>query len=183
MRAVRVQKNTLLDDGHGGTRAKGTGETFEIETGLVFRSIGYVGVPVPGLPFDTRVGVIPNTDGRVTESRGGAVLPRVYVAGWIKRGATGVIGTNKADAQATVASMIEDVATHDASTPRNAAAVDELLDSRDVHVASFIDWQVLDDIERAAGHQLGKVREKFTRVDEMLHVIKTSRPPPGGDAG
>ncbi len=178
VRGVRVQRNQLVDDGHGGTRAEGTAETFEIETGLVFRSIGYVGVPVPGLPFDARVGVIPNADGRITDGRGGAVIPRAYVAGWIKRGATGVIGTNKSDAHATVESMLADVGDLAGQPPRNARAVDELLAARGVHVASFIDWQVLDDLERAAGHSLGKVREKFTRVDEMMHVLKTTRPPP-----
>ncbi len=102
-------RNELLPAGDGKLRAQATGERERIDAGLLFRAIGYRGVPLPGVPFDERVGVIPNTGGRVLDPSSGAPLPGEYVVGWIKRGPSGVIGTNKKDAQETVDAIIADV--------------------------------------------------------------------------
>ncbi|MGW0247854.1 FAD-dependent oxidoreductase [Nocardia goodfellowii] len=105
---VRVSRNELVAGTDGVLRAVATGETEELEAGLVLASVGYRGVPLPGLPFDERANVIPNLDGRVLEQPGGAVFPGAYVTGWIKRGPTGFIGTNKSCAQQTVQQLADD---------------------------------------------------------------------------
>ncbi|WP_228002320.1 FAD-dependent oxidoreductase [Nocardia australiensis] len=105
---VEVSRNELVTDADGRVRAVATGATDRLETGVVLTSVGYRGVPLPGLPFDDRAAVIPNLDGRVLEQSGGAVLPGAYVTGWIKRGPTGFIGTNKSCAQETVRQLADD---------------------------------------------------------------------------
>ncbi|WP_054813482.1 FAD-dependent oxidoreductase [Nocardia arizonensis] len=105
---VEVVRNELVIDADGRVTAVATGDTERIEAGLVLTSVGYHGVPLPGLPFDDRAGVIPNLDGRVLDGPGGAALPGSYVTGWIKRGPTGFIGTNKSCAQQTVRLLAED---------------------------------------------------------------------------
>ncbi|NEW37120.1 4Fe-4S ferredoxin, partial [Nocardia cyriacigeorgica] len=99
---LEVVRNELVADGDGAMRAVPTEQTERLDAGLVLTSVGYRGVPLPGLPFDERAGVIPNLDGRVLEQPGGSVLSGTYVTGWIKRGPTGFIGTNKSCAQQTV---------------------------------------------------------------------------------
>ncbi|NIT62121.1 MAG: NADP oxidoreductase, partial [Aliifodinibius sp.] len=97
--------------------AKGTGETIEIECGILFRSIGYNGVAIPGVPFYERWGTIPNVAGRITTEQGGDVVPGLYTAGWIKRGPSGIIGTNRACAVETVDALLEDINKLDSSKP------------------------------------------------------------------
>jgi len=166
--AVRIEHNEIADAEGGGRIARGTGRFEEIAAGLVLRSVGYLGVPIPGLPFDARRGIVPNSEGRVLADSG--VLAGVYVAGWIKRGASGVVGTNKGDAASTVTRMLEDLPQ---LPQRDAAvvsrdAVDALLSARGVRVVTWEDWKRIDVAERERGGAAGKVREKFTRVDEML---------------
>lgn len=175
VRAVVVEENELVH-GPGGPRARGTGRTHALEAGLVFRSVGYFGVPVPGVPFDDKAGVIPNVDGRVQSTPGGPLLGRTYAVGWIRRGPLGVIGTNKADAQAVVEKMIEDVpglGAAFAAVPSLAspASIDALLTERGVRVTSYDDWRVIDRHEVAEGSQRGKVREKFSSVEEMMNRL------------
>ncbi|MBF6243427.1 FAD-dependent oxidoreductase [Nocardia elegans] len=105
---IELVRNELVTDEAGITRAVATDETETLDTALVLASVGYRGVAVPGVPFDERAGVIPNADGRVLESAGGAVVPGTYVTGWIKRGPTGFIGTNKSCAQQTVRQLVDD---------------------------------------------------------------------------
>jgi ferredoxin--NADP+ reductase len=169
--SMRVERNRLVAS-NGDYKARGTGEIFSIETGLVFRSIGYHGVIVPGLPFDAQRGVIPNLEGRVTDETG-QLVPRVYVVGWIKRGPTGVIGTNKPDAQQTVRHMLADAEALDLTydDQKTRAAMDVLLESRGVVIADYLAWRRLDDLEKAAGLGLGKVREKFSSVRAMLEAL------------
>ncbi|MBI2994846.1 MAG: NADP oxidoreductase [Gammaproteobacteria bacterium] len=163
---VRLEKNVLSGEPYSQS-ARGTGVTMEIDAGIVFRSIGYKGVAIPGVPFDSRNGVIPNADGRVTKA--GAALPQVYAAGWIKRGPTGIIGTNRADSVATVNSLLNDVAAFDSSSAkRGADAVYDRLRSKGIRYVTFSDWKVLDKREIDRGRPKGKPREKFTRVQEML---------------
>lgn len=169
---VRVERNELVRGADGSVRPKGTGDVSLLETRCVFRSVGYHGVGVPGVPFDAKGGVIPNDEGRVLDGVGGAPLPGVYACGWIKRGPTGVIGTNKTDAVATVRKMVEDVAGRRAPTgEKTRAAVDELLRSRGVRVVSGDDWRRLDELEVRAGAARGKVREKFTSIEAMLEAL------------
>ncbi|WP_309570523.1 FAD-dependent oxidoreductase [Deinococcus sp.] len=173
-----VSPTEILDDGHGNVgglkverntldasgNALGTGEFEVLPVQLVLRSVGYKGVELPGVPFDARRSVIPNTEGRV-EGR-----PGEYTAGWIKRGPSGVIGTNRKDATDTVAHLLADARAGvlpAASTPTRAA-VDALLSSRGVAVYTFHDWQVLDAHELAQGQAQGRPRHKVVLREEML---------------
>ncbi len=174
LRAIKLVRNRLVEDGRGGLRAEPTGETEEIEAGLVFRSVGYRGVPLEDLPFDDRRGVVPNRAGRVLDPATGEVLCGLYVSGWIKRGPTGVIGTNKPDAAETVEAMLEDAAAGRTWEPEQPGpgAVEVLLRSRQPMVVTYADWVALDRIEQARGKLLGRPRVKFTSVPEMLAAIR-----------
>ena len=154
-------------------RAVGTGATEVVECGLVLRSIGYRGVPLEGVPFDERRGVIPNDAGRVTETPGGVPRPREYAVGWIKRGPTGIIGTNKPDAVETVQSMAADLPglEFEDVDPDPAAPV-LLLERRGVRVVDFADWGRIDTAEVARGEAEGRPRCKFVRVEEMLRACE-----------
>lgn len=172
---IKVERNQLVTRA-GRVSAVGTGDYESLKTGLVFRSIGYFGSPLPGVPFDTSLGVICNDRGRVTQVSGGPVIPRLYVAGWIKRGPVGLIGTNKTDAKETVDQMLTDLTSglgHNASSPET---ITNLLNERGVRVVSQSDWQYLDELEVAAGMKRGKVREKFTSVAGMLHALNAIAP-------
>lgn len=168
---LRIEKNQLVADDSGSLRARGTGEFSEIPVQLLFRSIGYRGVSLPGLPFEERSGTIPNDGGRITDGVDGARLDRLYAAGWIKRGPSGVIGTNKPDAIATVKCMLEDVPAL-GNAALAGGQITELLESRGVAYVSFPDWQRIDEAEVARGEPLGRPRVKFTTVQEMLDVLK-----------
>jgi ferredoxin/flavodoxin---NADP+ reductase len=153
--SVELIKN-VLDDDH---RAVPTEERETLSCELVFRSVGYRGVALPGVPFDERGGVIPN--------EGGRVAPGVYVAGWIKRGATGVIGTNKKDATETVELLLADLR----DAPRTGASaedVDALLDERGVRRVVYAGWLAIDEAERGAGEPQGRPRVKLCTWDELL---------------
>ena len=146
--------------------ARPTDEPVELDCGLVFRSIGYRSVPIPGLPFDDTLGTVPHTGGRV---RAGAVtLPGLYVSGWLKRGPTGIIGTNRADSVETVESLLADLSKGCDQEKRGAETVGELLERRGVRVFDYQNWSMLDTAEISRGKPKGKPREKFTRIDEML---------------
>ncbi|WP_306477252.1 FAD-dependent oxidoreductase [Methyloversatilis sp.] len=150
----------------GAQSAVETGEQIELDAGLVFRSVGYRGTALPGLPFDARAGVIPNAGGRIVDAAG-QPLPGWYVTGWIKRGPTGVIGTNRADSLDTVAGLLQDVPGLTGSRPgRQALAA--LLDSRSHRVIDFAAWQAIERVEQARGQARDKPAEKFVRVDDML---------------
>lgn len=169
VRGVKVERNALVPAGDD-VKARGTGEFFEVDAGLVFRSIGYFGQPVPGVPFDEKAGIIPNVDGRV-KARDGATVRRVYAVGWIRRGPLGVIGTNKADGVAVAERVVEDVAV---LAPEVRPSPDELprvLAERGVKVATYADWLALDRLEVEAGKEKGKVREKLTRIEDMLNAL------------
>ncbi len=169
--AVKLEKNVLSGDAFG-QGARGTGEFTELKTGLVFRSIGYKGVPIEGVPFDDKRGIIPNTDGRVTDING-TIEPGLYTAGWIKRGPSGIIGTNRADSVATIKSLTDDLEsnTDSAQKPDDEALV-KLLQNKDINYVSFADWKKIDTDEISRGEPKGKPREKYTYVQEMLDIIK-----------
>jgi len=143
-------------------RAVPTDEHETISCGLVFRSVGYHGVELPGVPFDPASGTIPNERGRVS--------PGVYCAGWIKRGPTGVIGTNKKDAAETVETLLEDAAAGrlEPKPDATAVAVDALLFERGVDVVEYDGWMAIDEAERTAGEKFGRPRVKLCSWDELL---------------
>src|SRR5262249_39070831 len=143
---LRIEHNEIKKDDKGRFVARGTGRFETLPLGLVFRSVGYRGVPLEGLPFDDKQGIVPNREGRVL--RGDQVVPNLYLAGWIKRGPSGVIGTNKSDAAATVQKMLEDLAgrTEPVNPAKSREAVDALLAARGVRVVSFPDWKRLDQM-------------------------------------
>lgn len=147
---------------------KGTGLRTALPCGLLFRSVGYRGVPMPGVPFDGTKGIFPNTDGRIGHS------PGLYAAGWIKRGPSGIIGTNRADAVATVQGLLADVPQLDARQRSGAAAMHEILNPHQP-VVSYADWRRIDAEERKRGMAAGKPREKITRVEDMLALVASSR--------
>lgn len=145
--------------------ARPIGQTEVLKCGILFRSIGYGGVPIPGIPFDEQKGIFPNRDGRLVGGDG-APLPGLYATGWIKRGPSGIIGTNRADSVATVQALLDDLPILD---PAEKPGADGLrLESRRVDYAG---WLRIDAAEVRCGEPKGKPREKFTRIDEMLACL------------
>jgi ferredoxin--NADP+ reductase len=166
--AVELVHNRLEPDGRGGLRAMATGELETLPAGIVFRSVGYRGVPLPGVPFDEERGTIRNAGGRVL-GEDGMPVSGVYAAGWIKRGPSGVIGTNKKDATETVDLLLED--QREGRLPRKgktADDVDALLDERGIRRVVYSGWSAIDAHERGRGEPLGRPRVKLTSWDELL---------------
>ncbi len=163
--AVEVVRNELVEQ-NGRIVARPSGETETIECGIVLRSVGYKGVPLAGIPFDEATGTIPNDRGRVVGA------DRTYAAGWIKRGPSGVIGTNKKDATETVELLLEDARAgrlaraHDAS----GEALEALLEARDIGFVEYEGWQAIDAAERSAGEPLGRPRVKLGTWAHLLEV-------------
>ncbi|TPG32776.1 FAD-dependent oxidoreductase [Mycolicibacterium hodleri] len=159
--SIVLGRNELVNDG-GRLVAKDTGSREELSAQLVVRAVGYRGVPTPGLPFDERSGTIPHTDGRIDGSR------NEYVVGWIKRGPSGVIGSNKKDSAATVDTLIADLARVE------QAGVDEdavqWLLTRQPKLVTDDHWKLIDAHERGAGESFGRPRVKLTSVAELLRI-------------
>lgn len=149
--------------------AVATGSIRRLACGLIFRSVGYRGLPVPGVPFDQHAGTIPNVKGRCID--GGTPLAGLYVTGWIKRGPTGIIGTNRADSVQTVAAVLEDFQA--AAQPRKPGVrgIAAALDAGGTRITNYAEWQRIDCAEQARGRPRGKPREKFTRIGEMLECL------------
>lgn len=169
---MRLVRNELVRSKGGALKPRSTEVLEELPIDMVFRSVGYHGVPIDGLPFHERWGVVPNAKGRVC-AEGQAPLPGLYVAGWIKRGPTGVIGTNKPDAAETVETMLADLARGDVLAPRRPAAaeLEALVRRRRPDFVSFDDWQRLDQLEVGRGKPAGRPRVKFTTVEDMLDAL------------
>jgi ferredoxin--NADP+ reductase len=145
--ALRLEHTTLNAEG----RVVGTGEYETVPAGLVLRSVGYQSVPLPGVPFDPRAYVVPNSSGRVLDDDG-RPLPGEYVAGWIKRGPTGVIGTNKADAAETVRALLDDLG----GRAKKRSSIETLLESRGVRAVTYEDWLGIDAGEIALARSLDR---------------------------
>ncbi len=175
---VRVGINRLVAADDGRVRAEPTGETEDIACGLVLRSIGYRGTPLAGIPFDERRGLIRNAEGRVVNDEG--VCRGEYVVGWIKRGPTGVIGTNKKDAADTVARILEDADSGALSAPdpelSDAAAIAAWLTERVPGHVTWAGWEMIDAYESSLGESMGRPRVKLVRLAELLEA---SRGPSG----
>jgi ferredoxin--NADP+ reductase len=195
--AVELVRNELVPDETGALRARATDEHETIPAGLVFRAIGYRGEPLPGVSFDERAATILNERGRVLDPDSRAPLPGEYVVGWIKRGPSGVIGTNKKDAQETVDAILADLrpsangdradvdraagddasaaAPHVPSEP-DAGAVEALLRERQPQLVTYSGWEAIDRYERALGEQGGRPRVKLTEIEQMLQIAASETP-------
>lgn len=172
VRGVRIVRNTLVDDGRGHVVARATEREEILPCGLVFRSVGYRGVPLRDLPFDERRGIVPSVAGRIVGGDG-ATCPGLYVAGWIKRGPSGVIGTNKPDAAETVQSMLADLAASPLLRPQSPArsAIVGLLARRGVRRVDYADWLRLDGLEVAKGAPQSRPRVKFPCREAMYQAL------------
>ncbi|HEY7026542.1 MAG TPA: FAD-dependent oxidoreductase [Gemmatimonadales bacterium] len=169
--AVKLSKNRLAPAANGDLRAEPTGESEMIPAGLVFRSVGYLGTGIPGVVFDAKRGIVPNEGGRVVTAPG-TPSQGEYVVGWIKRGPTGVIGTNKPDATETTDHLLEDfISGRLDRTLSSRDEIDRMLAQRGVRVVTWNDWRKLDQLERERGAALGRPRLKFTTVAEMLGAL------------
>jgi len=169
---VVVGRNELAVEGDR-IKASDTGDRETIETGLVLRSIGYRGEPIDGVPFDPARGLIPNEAGRVGEN--GDHVPGLYAVGWIKRGPSGVIGTNKKDAAETVAGVFEDLEAGTIPEPELAsdpASIEALLGERVPDHVTYEGWKAIDAAEVAAGEPLGRPRVKLVSTEEMVAAAK-----------
>lgn len=169
--SVKFEKNVLYRDKDGSIRPKGTGQYEVLPAGLVFRSVGYKGQPLTGVPYDERKGTVPNELGRVIDPLTKKQVDGLYVVGWAKRGPTGVIGTNKPDSIETVKKLLEDFQGRNDSAARNPDAILELLKARGVRFVSYPEWKKLDEIETESGKKKGKSREKFSNIPDMLSAI------------
>jgi ferredoxin/flavodoxin---NADP+ reductase len=172
---VRIGRTELVQDGDGRLRAVVTKQEETIPCQLVFRSVGYRGIPLAGVPFDERTATIPNDHGRVLEHHGGPQRPGEYVSGWIKRGPSGIIGTNKKDSQQTVEALLVDHAAGRVPEPAVSdpdAILSVLADRCPDHI-TYTHWEAIDAHEQGLGEPHGRPRVKLTRTEEMLHVAKS----------
>jgi ferredoxin--NADP+ reductase len=176
--SITLVRNELYQAENGDIRPRATEQYITFPVGLVFRSVGYLGLPLPDVPFYDRWGVIPNEKGRVLRAFGEPeTVTGNYVVGWIKRGPSGVIGTNKPDSVETVEMLLEDVRTEAVLNP-SAPSRDELeamLKGRAVRVVTYEDWQRLDQIEQERGQAVGRPRLKFSRIEDMLVALDTAQ--------
>ncbi len=169
---VRIVRNQLDRGDDGVVRPEPTHVTDVIECGLVFRSIGYRGVPLDGVPFDESRAVVPNEGGRIIDC--GVSVPGEYVVGWIKRGPSGIIGTNKRDAQETVNALLEDAAADRVLDPidPDPDSVEALISERKPDHVTYAGWEAIDRAEREAGEASGRPRVKLTRTEDLLEAAR-----------
>ncbi len=168
---VEIVPNRLEPADDGRVRAVAAGEPEPVPCGIVFRSVGYHGVPVPGVPFDERRGTIGNRAGRVLDESGEPVAG-LYCTGWIKRGPSGVIGTNKKDGTETAESLLEDARAGLLPAPAGDRRLEELLEERDVEAVLYPGWEAIDAAERTAGEPLGRPRVKLRTWAELLAAAR-----------
>ena len=172
VKGLELVHNEIVKEG-GVLRAKATDEVMHLNVDMVFRSIGYMGEAIPGLPFDDRRGTLPNDQGQLLDGVGGKLLNQEYTAGWIKRGPSGVIGTNKQDATETVSRLKKNWQTSPTPQPKLVQHdLQDLLEEKQIQFVSFEGWKKLDKIEIEQGQQNGKSRHKICEVQEMLDLIR-----------
>jgi NADPH-dependent glutamate synthase beta subunit-like oxidoreductase len=165
---VEVERTAVDGDG----RAMGTGELDVLPADLVVRSVGYRGIPLPGLPVDERTGTVPNDAGRVL--RDGRLSPGEYVAGWIKRGPSGVVGTNKHDARETVAALLEDAADGGLRTAGPVGDLVQELVARGAEPVLLDDWRAIDAAEVALGATHGRARTTLHERETLLAAVRAA---------
>ena len=172
--AIKIVKNKLVQGDDGSIRPVATDEEEIIPVGLVFRSVGYLGRPLPDIPYNENKGTILNTQGRVI-SADDVPVTGLYTAGWIKRGPTGVIGTNKTCAQETVNCMVEDLAAGNINEPADPSVegVKALVNSRQSMAVSYDEWLNINEVEVSRGEAAGRPRIKFTNIGEMVEVARS----------
>jgi ferredoxin--NADP+ reductase len=174
--AVELGRNEIVRDESGAIRAKAVdGATEEIPAGLVLRSVGYRAVPLPDVPFDDRYFVLPNERGRVLDQDGQPV-PGVYTVGWIKRGPTGILGTNKRDAEQTIECLAEDLRAGALAPPVKPGRehIDALLAERAPDLVPAAGWRAIDAHEVEQGQERERPRVKLTSVDELLDAARAT---------
>jgi ferredoxin--NADP+ reductase len=172
--SLELVHNEIVKEGRF-LKAKATDEVMHLNVDMVFRSIGYMGEALPELPFDDRRGTIPNDHGQLLDGLEGKLLKHEYTAGWIKRGPSGVIGTNKQDAIETINRLKQNWETSDASGPRLVQQdLLDLLKQKKIQFVSFEDWKKLEKFEIEQGQRIGKSRQKICEVQEMLDLIQSS---------
>jgi ferredoxin/flavodoxin---NADP+ reductase len=168
--AIEVVTNAIARDDAGVLRARPVSDATEtIECGLVLRSVGYQAVPLPDVPYDDRAYVLPNDRGRVLDLDTGEQVRGVYAVGWIKRGPTGILGTNKRDAEETVGSLVADLRAGALNQPPESGGVEELLAGRE-DVVTVDGWRTIDREELAAGEAGERPRVKLAERDALLQA-------------
>jgi ferredoxin--NADP+ reductase len=175
--AIEVGRNEIVRTDDGSLRAQAVdGDVETIECGLVLRSVGYQAVPLPDVPFDERHFVLPNERGRVL-ARDGEPLPGVYAVGWIKRGPTGILGTNKRDAEETVRCLVEDLRAGALPTPASPGQepIDALLAERRPDLVTVEGWRAIDTDELERGRVEQRPRVKLASRDELLAASARAR--------
>ena len=175
---IRMVRNELVKRDDGSLRPQANDDFMEENTGLIFRSIGYHGNPLADVPFDHNSGTIPNECGQIIdEDQDKSLRTREYVAGWIKRGPTGVIGTNKQDAVETVHRMLEIFLQEkiEPSQQTDSSGIESLLKERNVDYVSFEDWKLLDEYETEVGQEQERPRVKVTSIEKMLEIIRDKK--------
>ncbi len=170
---MKLVRNTLVKTDSGSLAAKATDKFEELQVGLVFRAVGYRGVPLPEIPFNDRWGVILNEKGRVIDPSANKPMVGLYTSGWIKRGPTGVIGTNKPDSVETASMMLEDLSSGAILNPAHpdSASAEKFICDKQPKYVSYSDWLKLDKMEIERGAQQGRSRVKFTSTEEMLAAL------------
>jgi ferredoxin--NADP+ reductase len=170
--AIRIVKNEAVMGADGSVKAQATDQEETIPVGLVFRSVGYRGAPLPEIPFNDSWGTIANQQGRIVGESGEHVTG-LYTAGWIKRGPTGVIGTNKTCAQETVNMMVEDLKAGNLLAPEHPAIDDaaKLVAEKTSNAISYSDWRQIDEVETSKGEAQGRPRVKFTSFESVLDEL------------
>ena len=172
--AIKIVKNELHRDQRGSLRPRATDQYEILPVDMVFRSVGYRGVALPDVPFYERWGTIPNQHGRVlTKHEGKHCLTGNYVVGWIKRGPSGIIGTNKPDAIESADCFLQDLAAGQVLQPLDtrSASILNMIEQRKPTYVTFGDWETLDQLELQRGAENGRSRVKFTTVEEMLEAL------------
>jgi ferredoxin--NADP+ reductase len=169
--AIELVHNRLEPDAGGRVRAVPTEERETIGCGIVFRSVGYHGIALPGVPFDAATGTMPNAGGRVLDEHG-QPIPGLYCAGWIKRGPTGVIGTNKKDATETIDLLLEDANAGLIPSPVGNGRIETLLSERGVDVVMYPGWEAIDALERTRGAARGRPRIKLCTWEELIEAAR-----------
>jgi ferredoxin--NADP+ reductase len=181
--AIDVRRNEIARGDDGSLRARATdGPVETIECGLVLRSVGYRAVPLPGVPFEERRFVLPNERGRVTTPEG-EQLPGVYTVGWIKRGPTGILGTNKRDADETIAGLVEDLRDGALTAPSGGRdGIDALLAERAPDLVTVEGWRAIDAAEVEAGRAESRPRVKLASREELTDAARGVVPQDAGAA-
>jgi len=174
VKSLKIVKNKLVSDKNGNIRAEPTDKFDYLEIGLVFRSIGYSGVPLEGIPYDESNGTVFNEKGRILEPHSRKHITGFYATGWIKRGPTGVIGTNKSDSLESVNCMIEDLNRNKYLDPKypEISKVEDFLAERKPEFIDYESWLEIDREEINRGKSQGRPRVKYTTIQDLLNKSK-----------